>query len=68
MPKPDFTIPDVSQLVQILQSGKDKNKASKNVRPKKNSTSAASSLGTEPVPSTSSGAGGKSPEREAEED
>jgi hypothetical protein len=60
-PPPDFTIPDVSELIQILQGGKDKNKA-KNVRTKKNSTSGtmgenASAL---PVASTSSGSGSSS--------
>lgn len=60
-PPPDFTIPEVSELIQILQGGKDKNKAAKNVRPKKNSTSngpstSAGASAQEPAPSTSSGA------------
>ncbi len=50
---PDFTIPDVSHLLQILQNGKEKNKLAKNVRPKKNSTSGASaSASSSSVPAT----------------
>jgi hypothetical protein len=74
-PPPDFTIPDVSHLVQILQGGKDKNKVAKNVRPKKNSTSGASSSGaaagspiTAPVASTSSVAASANKSTEPEED
>ncbi|XP_035715291.1 uncharacterized protein LOC110859166 isoform X2 [Folsomia candida] len=52
-PPPDFTIPDVSELVQILQGGKDKNKAGKNVRAKKTSTSSGAT--TSATPSTSEG-------------
>jgi len=51
-PPPDFTISDVSHLIEILQSGKDKAKATKNLRSKPK----ASSSGTSSGASCSSGA------------
>jgi beta-phosphoglucomutase-like phosphatase (HAD superfamily) len=42
-PPPDFIIPDVSHLIQILQSGKDKAKTRTNLRKAKASSSASSS-------------------------
>lgn len=75
-PPPDFTIPNVTELVKVLQGGKDKNNA-KNLRAKKNSTSGASSstastsqgaAAAAPVPSTSAAAPANKTTQPAEED
>jgi len=68
-PPPDFVIRDISNLIQILQGGKDKNKSTKSIRSKPSTSSGASCAGSPPVASTSTSSGvTKGPGAQAEDD